>query len=205
MPGTAAVYQDHARLWLSALAIETMGTVRLPDQSRALIDRVYGPQAEDVLPSGLQSRLLDAEGVAACARSLGSYRTINVASGYRASVGRWEDREEALTRLGEPTVTLRLARWDGRTLRPWAEDPDHAWRMSEVSVRYSSVAEEARFDDPCLKAAVAATKTTWPLKGKWHVLVPLTAHDAEWLGAAVRSDGRTVTITSSLRRGLEIS
>ena len=72
------------------------------------------------------------------ARAVGRMNALDLNKGYVHHAGDWASDTRTPTRLGDPTRTLRLARWDGQRLTPWRaivdSDVRKAWRLSEVSV-----------------------------------------------------------------------
>jgi CRISPR-associated endonuclease/helicase Cas3 len=65
LPGTlrrtAGVYDDHARMWLTAEAFRRTGSIDAPDGLRGLIEHVYGSDLAGRIPAGLVSALRSAE------------------------------------------------------------------------------------------------------------------------------------------------
>ena len=72
-------------------------------------------------------------------RTLADYNTLDFQKGYDWDGMKWERDTRAKTRLGEETITLRLARIEAERVVPWIsvedEDLNCAWALSEVSVR----------------------------------------------------------------------
>ncbi|MGE4297272.1 MAG: CRISPR-associated helicase Cas3' [Desulfovibrionaceae bacterium] len=210
-PGGAAVYPDHGRLWLTARLLAGRGGLAMPDDARALVEAVYGPDAEAAMPEALAAVHRQAEGNARGGGDMARFTALPLGLGYTRTATHWLPEAYAPTRLGERTVTLRLARWDGQTLRPWAKAPDgsplpdrwRAWRLSEISVRERAVACAA----PCagrLAKAVAMAMESMPDACRWSVLLPL-AEDTPpgaWRGAGLDLDGMPVTVLYSAARGL---
>lgn len=81
LPGTAAVYRDPARLWLTARVLETEGGLHLPQRARHLIETVYGLEALDALPPGLKDAFLLREGVEMGERNLGHHNVLKLDAG----------------------------------------------------------------------------------------------------------------------------
>ena len=207
-PGAARVYHHHGRLWLTADLLLREGAIVLPDRARRLIEGVYGEEAENRIPEGLMAATLEAEGDDMAARSMADGATLRLGDGYVPGTGRWDREERIRTRLDHETTVLRLARWDGGALRPWAEtepDPWRAWRLSEVGVRRRQVSAEA--DHPAdLKRAVEAAKADWPdRKYEPPLLVPLVETDGVWRGSAVGESGRPVGVLYDAVFGLRVT
>lgn len=154
----AFVYRHPGVMWRSAMALFGAGRIETPAGLRPLIERVYG--AEDV-PAALKAAQVDAIGAEVGAETLARLNVIDPNGGY-LSVGIVSADQEVGTRLGEPVRTLRLARLENGTIRPWAEDPDirRAWALSEVTVREKLIA--GREAPPGLADAIATARADWP-------------------------------------------
>ena len=156
----AWVYRlDHQ--WRTAKALFERSKIVAPEGLRALIEAVHGEEELQV-PELLEEAQQRADGEAMAEAGLAQINVVEGSAGYltgtRGSVG-----NDALfpTRLGEPQVTMTLARRDGDRLFPWAkdEDPAVAWALSEVS------AARKRFERllPAQEAPeINAVKKDWP-------------------------------------------
>ena len=91
-PRAKYVYRDHARLWLTARVLEDTGVIESPAGLRALIESVYGDDAEAPLPDALQGRFFDAEGRAGAERGAATTNVLNLAKGYVRDGGRLGQR-----------------------------------------------------------------------------------------------------------------
>jgi CRISPR-associated endonuclease/helicase Cas3 len=136
--GNAAyVYQDAAVMWRSARRIFADRWLRTPDDLRPCVEAVYGDGAVDI-PDILRDAAQRGAGRQAAERTLGTMNVIDLEAGYWSMTGVGTD-EDIGTRLGEPTVTVRLARRQGDRLMPWIEGNDLsrrlAWALSEIKVR----------------------------------------------------------------------
>ena len=181
-PRAAYVYRDHARLWLTARALEDAGAISSPGELRTLVESVYGEETEAGIPDGLQGSLWEAEGRAGADRGLATSNALDFAKGYVRAGGAWESDVRTPTRIDEdPSVTLRLARvCDGR-IEPYAHAaaPDEAWRawrLSEVSVSARRVGGEVIPQEHVQAARVA--KAAWTRYDSDKVLVVLKRTDA---------------------------
>jgi CRISPR-associated endonuclease/helicase Cas3 len=166
----AYVYRDAGVVWRTARRLFAAGRIRAPDDLRGLIEAVYGPGGEPT-PEALSAQETKALGKHYSDATLGKTNTIAPAGGY-LGVSVAGDDEEIGTRLGEPTLTIRLARREGSRLVPWCiADPDDDvlnWALSEVSVRTRWLGSPP--PQPADAALVAATRTTWP---EWEQAMPL--------------------------------
>lgn len=113
------------------------------------------------------------------------------------------------TRLGSPQRLVRLAKWDGVSLRPWYfhEDAARAWRLSEVQVLAARVASVG-IEEPDFKSACDRVIAGWAERFDPPLLVPLSLIHGEWrcvvIGAQPRdgSIGPRATVCYSSDLGL---
>jgi CRISPR-associated endonuclease/helicase Cas3 len=202
-PKAVKVYPDHARLWLTAKLLGEQGCFHMPDDARALIEGVYGEEADLLMPDVLIERHDRVEGEDAADRSHAQLNSINLRVGYEeGDTPCWDDAVTP-TRLGEASTTVRLARWDGQTLRPWAAG-EFVWPLSQVQVRQALIRGMVeRFDDPDLQAAVQQVLPELPDRGKWSVLLPLyQGESGVWQGQALNKSGEIVTVYYDSQLGL---
>ena len=89
-PRAKYVYRDHARLWLTARALEDAGVIESPAGLRTLIESVYGDDVEARLPDALQGSFFDAEGRAGAERGAATTNVLNLAKGYVRDGGAWD-------------------------------------------------------------------------------------------------------------------
>ncbi|MCF6303041.1 MAG: CRISPR-associated helicase Cas3' [Devosiaceae bacterium] len=178
-PKAVKIYEDHGRLWLTARYLREKKEIKIPEEMRGSMEHIYGEQSEDHIPAGLLSRSLDAETDSMVQRSQARMNSIDFADGYSMPDHEWWDETITPTRLGEPTVTLRLAKWEHGELRPWSDAPKNAWSLSEVSVRQRMAASEATPDDPLLARAIDNIKSQWPGRQQaFCLLVPIVKTDS---------------------------
>lgn len=193
-PRAAAVYPHHGRLWLSARELITRGGFSMPDDARALIENVFGPDAE--VPDGLQASSNQAEGNDWAAVNIAFASRLKLETGYaRGNSGAWlaDDAASALanedgwdlgtaTRQGEATVNVRVARWDGGACVPWCAGDD-AWELSTVRVIARHIKEP--IVEPSQTVALEIAKSALPDQGKWSILLPFAAGaDGVWRAQA---------------------
>lgn len=202
-PGGAWVYDDHARLWLTARILEETGEIVVPRDARALIERVFGPESEGAIPNGLRKAAAEVRGKESADASFAAESALRLKKGYVMTEGQWQSDTRTPTRLGEPTVTLRLARWDGEVVRPWADAPElrAAWDLSQVGVRETYTATEAVFAPP-LAEAVRRAKALMADEGKNAVIVPLHSSGEDWEGRAVNRSGKEIILRYHQEIGL---
>jgi CRISPR-associated endonuclease/helicase Cas3 len=101
--GTARVYPDHGRLWLTMRELRARGALVTPQQSRELVEAVYGRDVAASIPAGLAQRTADAARRALRDAGVATLNTVPAQAAYEADgQPRWDD-ERAPTRLGEPS------------------------------------------------------------------------------------------------------
>jgi CRISPR-associated endonuclease/helicase Cas3 len=181
-PKAAYVYDHHGQLWLTARWLQEHGAFTIPDEARAMLEYVYGEDAVEHIPTGLQHNVATAEGDAMADRSMAAFNSLSLDVGYEVTSTHWHEEEKTPTRLGEPTTLVRLARVLAGQLVPWAEDAsDHAWELSQVSVLAK------RLNRQCDRygAMITAAKEQMKDQGKYSVVVPLEEHNGVWRGYAL--------------------
>jgi CRISPR-associated endonuclease/helicase Cas3 len=200
-PGGALVYPDHGRLWLGARWLAEHGGFAMPEDARDLIEHVYGPESEERIPARLRARTMQAAGESLADRALARTHGLKLNHGYQDPALDWPEDVYLPTRLGEPTVTLRLVRADGDGLAPWHAEGAHPWQRSEVQVRRALVAAE----DPGLPAeTLQRLRAGMPDEGRYAVVAVLTAEGDVWSGWAADTRGQRVQLRYSAQTGLEI-
>ncbi len=203
-PAAAYVYPFQSQLWRTARLLAAQGGYRMPDDARWLIEGVYGDEAEEV-PQAIQEADLKAEGEAMGMMTMAGINGLSLKQGYGGGAVPWKEDEVSPTRLGEPTVRLRLARWNGRDLAPWSDDPSPSmsWSMSEVPVTAWRVAGGIITGNRGLENAVAEAIEAMADDCRWSLLAPLTQSDAGIWKATVRGEnGRETVLVYSATSGL---
>lgn len=200
----AYVYPFQSQLWLTAKLLEN-GGYYMPEDARRLIEGVYGETSERNVPEALREADFKAQGDAMAEMTMAGINSLNLDQGYGGEFISWKDDEVSPTRLGDPTVRLRLAKWDGQYLTPWSDDspPSIAWSLSEVSVSAWLVTENTDTANPELAKSIEKAIETMPDKCKWSILIPLTLSDSDTWKACVQSTkGYKTILTYSAEFGL---
>ncbi|WP_439375804.1 hypothetical protein [Bradyrhizobium sp. DASA03120] len=102
-----------------------------------MIEAVYGDRVEPV-PAVLHGAEMKGAGKDSTAKTLERFNVVDLAAGYGTLPSDLRCDEEIGTRLGEETVTVRLARREGESLAPWFRSDGGArlnWALSELRVR----------------------------------------------------------------------
>jgi len=203
LPGTAAVYPDHGRLWLTAKWLGESGRLAMPDDARALIEGVYGEDADAAIPAAFQNKTHQVEGDKSAKQSIASANAIKLSDGYEdQGYEPWDDTLTPTRLEDQPSVTLRLARWKDGEAQPWISAGKYSWELSQVGVRASLFAEEMPCDDPTVNAAVERCRLGMPDQGKWSKLLVLRDIDGAWIGQGKNRRGEAVALGYDPRMGL---
>lgn len=196
-PKAAKVYEHHGRLWLTAKWLMEHKTFRMPEGARAMIEYVYGEENQTEIPEALQWHENKAGGNDRARAGIAQYNGLKVRNGYAADMLSWPDDENAPTRAGEPSTTVRLALWkDGRLVPYFNND----WILSQLNVYRSLIAAE----DDRHEKAIAEARNTMPDKGKYCVVIPLQDSEGGFEGLARDGQGRKVKVYYDRRRGLRV-
>ncbi len=203
-PKAQKVYAHHGQLWLTARVLQQQGGFQMPEDARHLIEDVYGNYAQSVIPDALVARSLEAEGTERAEASHAQWSILKMNEGYSsASAPAWKDESIAVTRLGEPTTQVYLARWHDDALVPWSDADEHAWELSAVSMRSFWINSECPADG-ISQSMLDRCKATLPAAGRWGVLLPLReSSSGEWTGTAMNQNVEAERFRYSATMGLE--
>jgi CRISPR-associated endonuclease/helicase Cas3 len=205
LPKAAFVYPSHGCLWLTARLLRDKGVLSIPDDARELIEAAFSDKADNLIPIPLRDRDMDAVAKWQADKSLAHINMLKLEEGYSATANQWREDMRTPTRLGDMETTVRLARWDGKTLTPLCAHRDFPWDMSQVGLRSAVVHSEAEHADPALKSEIEKLKARLPDKGKWSVLVPLTPDtEGRWRGDALDKNGNQVKISYDPATGVTV-
>ncbi len=208
LPGTAAVYRNHAVLWRTAREVLARGALTVPDDVRALVEAVHaGTEA----PEALLASSMAAEGANRAHSAQASHQLLRFDEGY-APGNVWESDLRIATRNIEASATIRLARRsaDGR-IAPWGEPPpgDHwpewqAWALSEVRVS-GRLARVGLTTLPALADELAPIRARW---GRFERDLPVCVLESgglRWYGQMVTARGKTLIFVYDKETGLRIN
>jgi CRISPR-associated endonuclease/helicase Cas3 len=200
------VYPDVGQLWRTQKLLQDLGGIPLSSRSpRDLIEPVFGDDPMDI-PLALVPASDAAQGKGVAARAIGRQNALDRDAFFR-SAGAWDSDIRTPTRLGEPSVVLRLARWCDGSLTPWIEDADpyRAWRLSELTLRASQFQNAVAPSDAC-EAAMKATQASWPGRYDPPPILALTPTEdgPEWLARITDARGRILEGVYSHTEGLNI-
>jgi CRISPR-associated endonuclease/helicase Cas3 len=197
----AKVYDNPGVMWRSARVVFEAGRILAAESFRPMIEAVY--QADGHVPQALAAEQARAEGAGYGAQSLANRNLIEVETGY-AMVGELSTDEEVGTRLGEPTIIVRLARLAGERLVPWASDPAAAarstprnWALSEVRVRTRWLGDVR--PPPTEERLIATVKEKWQ---EWERNIPVLIVGADGSISLAQASTCRYNETTGLSRGV---
>jgi CRISPR-associated endonuclease/helicase Cas3 len=199
LPKAAAIYENHAQLWLGLRLLMEQGRFSMPDDARRLIEGVYG----DVeIPEDLVERYDQSQGNRQGEAGLADYNALSLHSYYGDKGGdRWWDEARTPTRLGD-SITLYLARWDGKTITPWRDDDDYPWQASTVSV-LAQYLDDGVKPEGIPQELYDKTIESLPGKGRWGRLVVLCETDTpgKWASMGQKRDKQDIPIIYLTQEG----
>ena len=195
----AFVYKRHGMLWLTAKALSGCSKLSMPDDARYMINAVFDPDAQERVPVRLARRDLQAEGDEAAQRSMGNLNSLKLLEGYRVTPGQWLSDTVIPTRLGQISTTLRLACWDGTSMKPWAPPGWFAWEFSQLSCP-----GEITEDSGLPRQQLENTKDKMHDKGRWSILLPIQqGSDGSWTGLCEKNGKPSIAVYDA-QQGLRI-
>lgn len=220
-PRAAYVYPDAARLWLSQRLLtgargQGEGWHPITD-ARALIEGVYGPDAEADVPAALMESLLQTEGLDMAHGHMAGVVCLYPDAPFSDPYDPWDDDLVVRTRLGDDTVAVVLAEVCGDTLVPLAraeipaaERPAagsfaerQAWAESEVAIPLRRVDAAAPLPPP-LAAAHQALRAVLHWHADRPILMPLHRDGAGLWSGLAQKDGKPVRLTYDRHAGLQV-
>jgi CRISPR-associated endonuclease/helicase Cas3 len=204
-PNGRWVYPDVGQLWRTQTLVQLFKGLPLRSRSpRELIEPVFGEDPLDPLPEALVQASDATQAKAGAARAIGFQNALERDKFFRGA-GAWDSDIRTPTRLGEPSLIVRLARWRDGALSPWfaSANPYRAWRLSELSLRASQFHAAVPPDAGC-QVAIQLTQAAWPGRFDPPPILPLTpSEDREvWLGEITDARGRTCKVSYSRMTGL---
>ncbi|MDD2341166.1 MAG: CRISPR-associated helicase Cas3' [Methanosarcina sp.] len=203
-PKAAFVYPNHGKLWLTAHLLAEKGKFTVPEDLRFLIEGVFGERSIEKIPPNLRIWEDKAEGESRAKIDTANLNSLNFQEEYKRTLTQWVDDIITPTRLGDETVLVRLAKWDGKNLSPFFEDERYSWELSQVSVRKDKI-KKARNHKKILEVELEKTLDSMPDRGKWSILIPMfPAGNNEWTGVAVDEYSNEVQVRYNQKTGLSV-
>jgi CRISPR-associated endonuclease/helicase Cas3 len=203
-PKASFVYPNHGKLWLTARSLAEKGKFTVPQDLRFLIEGVFGERSIEKVAQNLRIWEDKAEGDSMAKIDTANLNSLNFQEEYKRTLTQWVDDLITPTRLGEETVLIRLAKWDGKHLTPFFEDERYSWELSQVSVRKSKIKKAGNYEKK-LEVEVKKILDSMPDKGKWSILIPISpTGDNKWTGTAVDEHNNEVQVHYNQKMGLSV-
>ncbi|AKB19751.1 CRISPR-associated helicase Cas3' [Methanosarcina sp. WWM596] len=203
-PKAAFVYPNHGRLWLTASLLAEKGQFTVPQDLRFLIESVFGERSIEKIAPNLRVWEDKAEGESRAKIDTANLNSLNFQEEYKRTLNQWVDDLITPTRLGEETVLVRLAKWNGKQLSPFFEDERYSWELSQVSIRKNKIKKAGNYEN-ILEVEVKKALDTMPDRGKWSILIPMSqAGNNEWTGVALDEYNNEVQVRYNSKIGLSI-
>lgn len=192
-PSGQYVYKERIHLlWLTLQKLQQTPVFELPRDARGLIEAVYGESAvgpDALLPAELKSEAQDYAKKAHATAHCFDYR-----SGYQG-----ENLPEAVaTRYDIQTQKLRLALWDGQSLKPLANCEKDPWPNSEVTISQHWFHDREKVSET--ERAIQELEQSLPDQGRNALLLPLTQVENCYVVTVTR-DGKSGCFTYDPLRG----
>lgn len=191
-PRAAHVYPHHVQLWHSA-AIVQQSQISMPDDARRCIEAVFGDEV--AIPAGLVQNEIKASGKIESDISAALLYRLKFNQGYQRNSVDWWSEINTPSRLGEPTSSVMLARWDGEQFVPWVTHEKIHVAVALSSLRMASrlLAATAEPSEPKRLAAWEKLREQLPSQGKWMAVLLLEVTSQGWQGSALAQDGKDST------------
>ena len=142
---TSYVYPSAGRLWLGMRELLKLGTMRMPENARQLIEAVYSDEGREQIPASLIAQEQRVIGDERARENQAFARKLNWETGYQiTNRGRWEEDEvEINTRLSErEEVQIVLLKVDAQErLTFWCEHKQHAIQLSTLKLAKNKYAD----------------------------------------------------------------
>ncbi len=201
-PKGAYVYGKHGLLWKTVQVLRQQDAWSIPDENRQLIESVFSPDAEDLIPEPLLQVDFDAKGEDSADRFLGSMNAINFRRGYGDTTGY---REDTPTRLGDERTRCRLVKEVNGGFLPWNKN-EGEWESGDTSLRLSKVAAPLGGNEEKIGKLIQKMPGVrdYPPEKGGRLVIPLTQAQGGWRGRARNEEGKKVELVYTREKGLEV-
>ncbi len=134
LPSNSYIYKNIGQQWLTTKILSDKGQFTMPNDARLLVESVYGDGCEQI-PEALTKVTEEAIGKDKAKSSTAHNTVLEIADGYSATNGRWDDKADFGSRLTEQeTVEVALVTLENDQLIPYAKGEQHAWALSIIKV-----------------------------------------------------------------------
>ena len=222
-PRGAWVYDRHDLLWLTARLLEREGQWNPATDPRRLVEAVYGENQTGQVPAALKDAIVRSVNKQKNVASQARQQALKLNAGYGGNISaHWGKPEFRETRLGLPTLRLRLAVWEGGDLKPlcpWPNSPPQPWALWELSQinlpawRFEHLLSEQQNDpflptiessDLTLQSACRNAASKLPDKGRHALFLPLIpAGEGRFKAQITTSKGDGHILSYTRDKGME--
>ncbi|MEZ5478743.1 MAG: CRISPR-associated helicase Cas3' [Thiolinea sp.] len=207
-PKADFVYPHTLVLWRTARILHQQGGWFMPADehgkrgARAMLEFVYDDEAD--VPAGLERRTHEAIADRLSKSDAGDFAALKLESGYHKN-HHWDEEARHVTRLGEETQTVYLARWENGVLSPWMDAERYRWDLSSVRVNHAQLAKAAAVGDVALQDALEQLRREEALFDENSVIIPLIFRaESGWTGSGMDAKERAVEICYDRTMGLQL-
>ncbi len=137
-PHARWVYRDTAILWRTKEILKQHRRFNMPEDTRYLIESVYGEDSELDVPQVFFKSEDEAWADKMSKSSIADFNRLRFEYGYSRKsndYGKWEKEEIVSTRLSDKTRMLYLCKWENDELLPLYEDERYPWDLSSLTIR----------------------------------------------------------------------
>lgn len=146
-PNTQYVYQRPGRIWRTMEYLWNVGEIRLPEESRRMVESVYG---EDVkFPEAFEAAEREFSGRTRASSSQGAFNRLELEQGYtyESNLAWGEDNVDIGTRLGDASIEVVLVRRTDTGYEPLIQADRHAVALSIVKLSEKRITELEKLDE----------------------------------------------------------
>ena len=139
--GSAAVYGGVSILWKTLKIIQNKTTWKIPDDSRALVEAVYGDESEFDVPESLFEDEINYIGKCQAKKAIGELHALYLEKGYTRNAvtcDQWSEETKVSTRLSEENIEIVLAIIINEKIMPYAITQANSWDWSSFSITKSA-------------------------------------------------------------------
>ncbi len=202
-PRASFVYPHPGHLWRTIKLLEEAGLRLASTNPRKLLHEVFDSEEH---PAAFAKQVMEWEGKCSAHKATAAARILDPAKGYSDQQRRFYDEARSPTRLGDDQRVVRLAKWEGGSLVPWAEvigsEEGRAWRMSEIQLRAFKAHSRGTYPSEIEKAA-SDIEASWSGRAHTALLLPLVTCDGAWTGSLTNMRGESIAIVYSVEKGFQ--
>jgi len=169
--GSAFIYPDHGEIWRTVSVLKEKGHIQLPEDSRWLVEEVFGEHAREI-PEALDASSSRVEGQHNANRQMAQFNSINLDQGYSREGFDWWDDSYTPTRLGEPSQTVELLILRDQKLVPFFS-ADASPALSQLTLPQRDALREFPCQDRLDEQRLSAYRESTPGRGRWILYVIL--------------------------------